>query len=193
MVKKAIIIQVLILGLLALLLIKPDFFDVRLKEAQNELNFWKFIRKAALDTAYFNRLDISKGKFLIIGYGSYSNESSSIFKDITQNQQVLDSFKIIAISPFERRDFDAKRDSAFSQYITFKYGEIDTDIIIRGIPFTTLLEYHEQKKKVKAGMNEYAVDYPVVIILDNNKIVYAKKRVSDLSEIRNFNKMLRIQ
>lgn len=183
MAKKALIIQILILGLLALLLVNPSFFDIRLKKAQQELDFGKLLRKSSSDTAYFNHLNISKSKFIFIGYGSYSYESSSIFKEISQNQQILNSYKIIAISPFTRRDFDAKRDSAFSQYITFKYGEIDADIIIRGIPFMTIPEYLEQKKKPKAGNNEYALDYPVVIILEDNKVVWAKKRVSGISGI----------
>jgi hypothetical protein len=184
MVKKAIIIQVLILGLLALVLVKPYFFDIRLKEAQKELDFWKLIRKAASDTAYFNRLDVSKGKFLIIGYGSFSNESSPLFKEIEQNQQKIGSYTVIAISPFEKRKFDTKRDSAFTKYITFKYNEMDIDIILRGIPFTTIPEFKEQRVKAKAGERDLAVDYPVVIVLNNNKIVWAKKRVSDFSEIK---------
>lgn len=183
MVKKAIIIQLLILGLLAFLLSKRDFYDVRLKEAQNEIDFWKLVKKVVLDTTYFNHLDIPKGKFIIIGYGSYSNESSPLFNEIKQNQQKLDSYRIVAISPFEKRDFNIKCDSAFSQHITFKYSEMDLDVILRGIPYMTIPEYKEQREKAKTGNPDMTSDYPVVIILNDNKIVWAKRRVADFSEI----------
>lgn len=184
MVKKAIITQLIILGFLQLMLMNPYFFDVRLKKAQHELDFWKLVKKQALDTVYFKHLNVSKGKFLIIGYGSYSNEASPLFNEITKNQQELGSYQIIAISPFEKRLFDNKRDSAFSSYMALKYGEIDLDATLRGIPFTTTPEFKEQRRRAKIGDRDFPIDYPVVIVLENNKIIWAKKRVSDFSEIK---------
>lgn len=183
MVKKAITIQVLILVLLASLLIKPDFFDVRLKKAQNELDFWKLIKKTALDTAHFYHLDVSKGKFIIIGWGSYNTQAFPLFDEIVKNQEKLSQYKIIAISPFEEKKGDVEQLAPYSGMITFKFHEMELDIVLRGIPFTTIPEYKEQKKKVKEGNNEITDDYPVVIVLNNNKVVWAKKRVSDFSEI----------
>lgn len=186
MVKKAIIAQVIIFGFLQLMLMNPYFFDVRLKKAQYELDFWKLVKKQALDTVYFNHLNISKGKFLIIGYGSYSNEASPLFNEIAKKQQDLSSYQVIAISPFEKRQFDNKRDSAFSSYMALKYGEIDLDAALRGIPFTTIPEIKEQRRRAKLGDRDIRDDYSVVIVLENNKIVWAKKRVSDFSEVMIF-------
>lgn len=184
MVKKAIIFQVLVVVLLSLLLINPYFPDKRLKKAQEETDLWKLIRPKAVDKSYFDKIDILNGKFIVIGFGSYSFESSSLFKSILNNSQIVDNYKIIAISPFVKNQLDAKRDSAFGRYITFKYSEMEIDGIIRGIPFTTIDERKEQIDMAKNGNNGITPEYPVVIVVENNRIVWAKKRVSDFLEIR---------
>lgn len=183
MVKKAIIFQVVILSLMVLMKFNSYFFDIRLKKAQNEIDFEHVVREAAFDTAYFNRLNFSNGKYLIIGFSSYSDESTPLFYEIIQNQQKFNSYKVVAISPFGRRKFDTNRDSAFLQYISFIYSEIKLDIILRAIPFTTIPEYKTQSEKAKVENRDIASDYPVVIVLNKNKIVWAKKRVASFSEI----------
>ncbi len=184
MVKKAIIFQVLVIGVLSLLLYNPNFPDERLKKAQQELNLWELVRHETVDKRYYDNLDISKGRFIIIGFGSYSFETSSLFNAISQNSQIIHYYKVIALSPFARTTLDNKRDSTFGKYITFKYGEMNIDGIIRGIPFTTIAERKEQIEMVKNGGNGITAEYPVVIVLNNNRIVWAKKRVSDFSEIK---------
>ncbi|MCX6219803.1 MAG: hypothetical protein NTZ69_02295 [Bacteroidia bacterium] len=183
MVKKAIIIQVIILGLLAIKTVNHDFFDVRLKNAQKELDFWQHVRKVAVDTAFFNNIDLSSGRFIIIGWGSDSSEAFPLFSEIVKNQQIFGSYKILAISPFEQRKSDAKRVAPFSGAITFKYNEIDIDKLIRGIPFTTIQEHNEKAIKAKAGKFDMTLDYPVVIILNRNIIIVADKKVIDLTRI----------
>lgn len=183
MVKKAIIIQVLILGLLALLLIKPDFFDVRLKEAQKELDFWKLVKKAALDTEYFKHLDVSKGKFIIIGWGSYNTNAFPLFDKIIKNQEKLKQYKVIAVSPFVEKKEDVAQLAPYSGMMTFKFNEIALDVVLRGIPFMTIPQLKEERRRAKAGNEDNRDAYAAVIVLDNNKIVWAKTRVSDFSEI----------
>ncbi len=183
MVKKAIIIQVLILGLLAIKATNRDFFEVRLKNAQKELNFWQHARKVAVDTAYFNNMDLSNGKFIIIGFGLDSNEAIPLFEEIVKNQQKFYSYKILAISPFEEKKSDLKRVAPFSGTIIFKYNEIDIDNLIRGIPFLTIQDRNEQVINAKAGNIDMTLDYPVVIVLNKNKIIVAARKVIDLNTV----------
>jgi hypothetical protein len=183
MVKKAIIIQVSILCLFVLLLVKPYFFDVRLKEAQREIDFGKLVRKTALDAVYFNQLDVTKGKFIIIGWGSYTNQAFPLFDEIVKNQEKLSQYKVIAVSPFVEKKGDVEQLLPYSGIMTFKFNEMDLDRVFREIPFTTIPEYKEQKEKIKGENNEMTDDYAVVIVIDNNEIVWAKKKVTHFSEI----------
>jgi len=183
MVKKAIIIQVLILGLLALVLIKPDFFDVRLKEAQKELDFWKLVKKTALDTTYFKHLDVSKGKFIIIGWGSYNTNAFPMFDKIIQNRENLKQYKVVAVSPFVEKKEDITQLAPYSGMMTFKFNEIALDVVLRGIPFMTIPQFKEERRRAKEGKEVTKDAYAAVIVLDNNIIIWAKTKVSDFSEI----------
>ena len=121
MVKKTIVLQIVIFGLLAMTLINQDFYEARLYKAQKELNFWRLARKAASDTAWFNQLDVSSGKFIIVDWESDNNDALPLFDEIISHPESFRAYKIIAISPFAMEAKDVERISPFSKIISFKF------------------------------------------------------------------------
>jgi|SRR5665647_717405 len=185
MVKKTIIMQIVIFGLLAITLINKDFYETRLYKAQKELDFWKLARKAASDTVWFDQLDISAGKFILVDWESYNKDAFPLFDEIISHPDKFSAYKVIAISPFAKVAQDDERVAPYSKIITFKYKEHEMDKLIRGIPFMTNLEY----KKLKSDMIKgYSIEkppiFPIVIVLVNNRIISAEKRKTSLSGIQ---------
>jgi hypothetical protein len=181
MVKKTIILQIVIFGLLAMTLINQDFYETRLYKAQKELDFWQLARKAASDTAWFNQLDISSGKFIIVDWESDNKDAFPLFEEIISHPDRFRAYKIIAISPFTKEARDDERISPFSKIISFKFREHELDKLMRGIPFRTISEYKKIKSEMNAGyMLAPVTVFPIVLVLEKNRIISAEKRRTSL-------------